>query len=522
MLNLKGAFMKFCLSFLSLVILTTALMLATPRDTLVVAVENEPDRINPIFSEDHDAAIGMIFSGLLRFDEDRKLVPDLAESWEVDSSGLVYDFVLKEKIKWHDGVGFGAQDVAFTLEAVKNPKFNSPLNVNFEMIEKVEILSQHKIRITLSSPYPAFLDSLTLGILPKHLLDQKDLNTDPFNFAPIGTGPYVFKQWKRGQHMSLVANTNFYLGKVETPKIILKTISNPSLASVELKNGKIDAALVDFELASSFQDQSEFKLLLLESADYRALMFNLKKPIFRSKSVRAALNYAVDKESIVQGLLHSYGFVAHHPLQLSWADSTEYPTYSYDQQKALKMLKQEGWEKNQDGILQKGDQTLSFEIYVMSDDPLRVSLASILKSEFAKIGVQAKVVAKPSGSFDYTAVDTFLVGWGTPFDPDFHTYRVFSSFGDTDKNPEGWNFGHYADQRVDESLSSARAVFDLEKRKEHYANFIKAIYENPPFIFLSYLTFPLVHASNIAGIKPRIVGHHGVGFTWNIWQWSKK
>ena len=514
--------MKSYLSCWLLSLLTAVIVFATPRDTLVVAVENEPDRVNPIFSEDHDAAIGIIFSGLVRFDKERKPIADLAESWKMSTDGLVYDFVLKKGIKWHDGKEFSAEDVEFTLNAVRNPKFNSPLSVNFEMIKKIEVLSPNRLKITLSSPYPAFLDSLTLGILPKHLLDGKDLNTDPFNFAPIGTGPYIFKEWKRGQYMGFVENAHFYLGKVETPKLILKTIPNPSVTSIELKNGQIDAGLVDFELASSFQNNPQFKLLILESADYRALMFNLKNPILQDQNVRIALNYAVNKEAIVQTLLHSHGFVAHHPLQLSWADSKQYPTYSYNPQRALEILEKDGWKKGKDGILQKNGKVLSFEIYTMSDDPLRVAISSVLQSEFAKIGVKTKVVAKPSGSFDYTKVDTFLVGWGSPFDPDLHTYRVFSSFEDTDKNQEGWNFGHYTDKKVDESLSLARKVFDPQKRKKHYANFIQALYKNPPFLFLVYLKFPFVYAENIEGIKPYVVGHHGVGFTWNIWQWSKR
>lgn len=507
--------------YFTLFVLAIALIYATPKDTLVVSVENEPSRLNPIFNEDHDLATQVVFSGLVRFDAQMKIIPDLAESWTVSQDGLVYEFVLKDHIKWHDGEPFGAQDVAFTLNAVKNPQFNSPLEVNFAMIDRLEVLGKNRIKIYLKAPYPAFLDSLTLGILPKHLLEGEDLNTTSFNFSPIGTGPYLFKQWKKGQYTSFVKNPNFYLGEVKTPKLILKTIPNPSITSIELKNKSIDVGLVDFELASSFAHNPQFKLIVLDSADYRALMFNLKHPLFQDKNIRIALNYAVDREKIVHTLLHSYGFIAHHPLQMSWADSKRHSPFSYDPQKALKILQKEGWRKNRDGILQKGEKLLSFEIYAMSSDPLRIALSSILQSEFAKIGVQTKVVAKPSGSFDYTQVDTFLVGWGSPFDPDLHTYRIFASFEDTDQNPQGWNFGHYADAKVDQALTLARSTSDLKKRKKYYAQLIDALYQNPPFIFLTYLKFPLVYSANLQGIEPNIVGHHGVGFTWNIWQWSK-
>ncbi|MCE3047734.1 ABC transporter substrate-binding protein [Helicobacter kayseriensis] len=494
---------------------------ATPKDTLIVAVENEPSRINPVFSEDHDVAIGVVFSGLVRLNEKMEILPDLAKQWSVSADGLVYEFELRDGVKWHDGQPFGVDDVIFTLQSLKNPKINSPLRVNFEMIEKIEKLDEKKLRITLSKPFPAFLDVMSVGILPKHLLEGKDLNQTSFNSSPIGTGPYRLKQWKKGQYISLEANPFFYLGRVETPKLVLKIIANPSISAIELKNGSIDVGLVDFEIASSFAKDSRFKLVFLSSADYRALMFNLKNPLLKDPKVRIALNYAINKEAMVKTLINSHGFVAHHPLQVSWANPLAYPTYSYDPKKALKLLEDLGWKMGQNKILQKDGKNFEFEIYAMNNDPLRVALASVLQSELAKIGIRTKVVVKPSGSFDYTQVDSFLVGWGSPVDPDLHTYRVFAGSEDTDLNQEGWNFGHYQNPQVDRSLSLARSTLDLSERKKSYADFIEALYQDPPYIFLMYLNFPLVYKSEIKGIIPNIVGHHGVGFTWNIWQWRK-
>lgn len=180
-----------------------------------------------------------------------------------------------------------------------------------------------------------------------------------------------------------------------------------------------------------------------------------------------------------------------------------------------------GFKKNKDGNFEKDGKILEFEIWAMSNDPLRVSLAGILQSEFRKIGVVSKVVAKPAGSFDYSKVDSFLIGWGSPLDPDFHTFRVFESSQDSALNDEGWNFGHYHDKKVDIALQKARNTSNLEERKKYYKDFIDALYENPPFIFLAYLDFALVYNKDLKGIKTRTLGHHGVGFTWNVYEWSK-
>lgn len=130
--------------------------------------------------------------------------------------------------------------------------------MNFEDIKSIEILNPYHLKITLSKPFPAFLDALSIGMLPKHLLSDKDLNTASFNQNPIGTGPYKFVKWKKGEYVEFKANENFYLTKVKTPRLIIKHIFDPSVASVELKNGKIDAALIDVSLLNIFKKDENF------------------------------------------------------------------------------------------------------------------------------------------------------------------------------------------------------------------------------------------------------------------------
>lgn len=493
----------------------------TPKDTIIIAVENEPERINPLFSEDHDSAIGMIFSGLTRIDNEMNLQADLAKSWKISKDGLRYDFILRDDVLWHDGVKFSAKDVEFSIKALKDEKLNSPSKVNFDAVKEIKIINDYEISIILSQPFPSFLDSLSVGVLPKHLLENEDLNTASFNQNPIGTGAFKFVKWKKGQYMQLRANENYYLSKVKIPNIILKHIKDPSISAIELKNGSIDMALVDFELANSFKEDKRFKFIQEPSADYRALMFNLENEFLKDKNVRLALNYAIDRKIIVDTLLHSFGQEAQHPLEKSWANPNDFSKFTKDIKKAEELLKKAGFIKNKNGILEKNGKEFSFEMYAMSEDPLRIALVNILQSDFSKLGIKAKAVAKPAGSFDYTKIDSFLVGWGSPYDPDFHTFRVFASSEDSAKNSSGWNFGHYSNLKVDKALSKARNTLDKEERKIYYKEFIEALHEDPAFIFIAYIDYPLVYSVNIKGVKPRVVGHHGVGFTQNAYEWSK-
>lgn len=494
----------------------------TPKDTLIIGVESEVAKINPAYSEDHDAAIALVFSGLVRFDENMQIQPDLAKAWSVSKDGLEYEFDLRDDVLWHDGKKFSAEDVKFSIEAFKNPKNNTSIYVNFEDVKDIKIINDYKIKITLKQPFPAFLDALSAGMLPKHLLENEDLNTAAFNQNPIGTGPFKFEKWKKGEYVSFVANENYHLAKVASKKLILRSISDFNVAAVELKGGKIDAALIEPTLLKNFEKDAKFKILREKSADYRALMFNLDNEFLKDKRVRLALNYAVNKQEIVDKILHGYGFIASHPLQNSWAAPQNFEGLKYDTAKAAQLLKEAGFVKNSSGFYEKNGKTLEFEMYAMSNDPLRVSLAGILQNEFKKFGVQTKVVAKPSGSFDYSKVDSFLIGWGSPLDPDFHTFRVFASSQDSAINPQGWNFGHYKDKKVDKALSNARNSLKQDERKKHYANFIDALQDNPPFLFIAYLDFALVYDATLQGVKPHILGHHGVGFTWNVYEWSKK
>ncbi|MCX2682675.1 ABC transporter substrate-binding protein [Campylobacter sp. MIT 21-1685] len=490
--------------------------------TLTIAVPNQTSRINPLFSEDHDSLIALVFSGLTRFDEEMNLQGDLAKSWKISKDGLEYELYLREDVLWHDGVPFSASDVEFSLEAFKNPKNNSSLYENFKYIKEIQILNPFTIKITLSQPYPAFLDSLSEGILPKHLLENENLNTSAFNQNPIGTGPYKFVQWKKGQYLEFEANESYHLAQVQTQRLIVKELFEPSVISAELKNGKLDAALVDVSLLNAFQNDSRFRVVKEKSADYRALMFNLDNEFLRDPLVRLALNYAIDRQAIVKNVLHNYGFAASQPLENSWASPDSFEKFDYDIQKSQDLLQKAGFSKNAQGEYEKDGRLFEFSIYAMSNEPLRVILAGILQGEFAKLGVRTIVVPKPSGSFDYSIVDSFVIGWGSPQDPDLHTYRVFSSSQDSKINANGWNFGHYHNKQVDTALEKARTSLDTEQRKKYYAEFIHALHKDPPFLFLVYLDFALVHQANIEGIKPRLLGHHGMGFTWNIYEWRKR
>ncbi|OCR97231.1 peptide ABC transporter substrate-binding protein [Campylobacter fetus subsp. testudinum] len=493
---------------------------ATPKDTIVVGIENETARINPLFDEDHDTALDLVFSGLTKFTPDMKIEPDLAKSWKVSDDGIVWTFYLRDDALWHDGEKFSAEDVKFTIEQALNDKLNAPARASFEEVQSVEVINKYELKITLKSPFPPLLDALSIEVLPKHILDGKDINSDKFNQNPIGTGPFKFKKWQKGSYISFEANSDFYRGKPKADKVILKIVPDYNIRTYEIKSGDLDVALIESNLVKELENDKNIKIIKLNSADYRALMFNFDNEILKSLAVRQAINYAIDRELIATKILHGYGFSANNPIQESWANDKNAKTYEYNIKKAKEILANDGWElKNK--VLQKNGKSLEFDIYAFNSDPLRVTLANIIQSELSKIGIKARAIAKNHGAFEIDKVDSFIIGWGSPLDPDVQTYRVFSSKMDASKNENGWNYNHYSDKTVDETLLKARTTDKTEERKLWYSKFINALHENPPFAFLVYLQYPLAYSDKINGIKPTILGHHGARFTHNIEEWSK-
>ena len=318
-----------------------------------------------------------------------------------------------------------------------------------------------------------------------------------------------------------MANDKFYKGEPKIKRLFLKIVGDENLRLVGLKSGEIDVALISPTGVNFIKDDKKLSLLKFKSADYRALMFNFNDPLFQDKNVRIALNYAVNKDEIVKNLFHGYASVANNPIEKSFANDSEFK-FSYDPQKARELLEKSGFKKNKAGFFEKDGKELGFDIYAFNNDILRVNLAKILSSEFEKFGVRAKAYAKPRTAFSIIKVDSFVIGWGSPFDPDFHTYRIFGGFADVSVNENGWNFSHYKDANVDLALKNARYTKDVELRKKYYKEFLKALHENPPYIFIAYLDYPLVFNNKISGIKTQILGHHGAGFLWNIREWQVK
>ena len=274
-----------------------------PDGILYTRLSGEPTFLNPILYTDAYSGdvIDKIFSGLFKINEKLELEPDLVESYTIGKDKMTYTFKLKQGIKWHDGAPFTAEDVKFTFDKILDPTTNTVRRSNFIIDGKpvvFKLIDRYTFQTILPKPYAPFLVRVSMEILPKHLLENVDINITKFNQNPIGTGPFIFKTWKTGQYVQVERNKNYY-GK--TPKlkgIIFKIMADTNTAKVALEKGEIDVSGLQPKDYIKLKNHKNLNLFQFDDLHYSYMAFNLKHPVFKDLRIRQAIAYAINKKPI--------------------------------------------------------------------------------------------------------------------------------------------------------------------------------------------------------------------------------
>lgn len=487
---------------------------AGDNDTLVYAGENE-STINPLLNN-HQELPTIIFSGLMKYDASGGPVPDLAESVSVDDTSTVYTFRLRRGVRWHDGKSFTADDVLFTYRALTGDRtLTSSVTSNYEDIASVSSPDGDTVVFTLARPNAAMLDNFTIGILPKHLFEGRDINTAPANYAPVGTGRYRFVEWDTaGGYIVLQRNEDFY-GKVPNiERIIYRTVAVESTKALMLQSGEADIAWLNARYADRFRGKEGFRNVDFQTADYRSCSMDFRSDFWkRNADSIAMLNCAVDKQALVNSVLAGHGIPAFSPLQKNrYGGNRAADMYPHDLRAFDEEMTRLGWKKGADGIYERGGEKFSFTIQVRDYEEERVDMANVVARQLKEAGVDMKVVLVTR--FDWKAgYNGFLAGFAAEFDPD----AVFKDFvtGASD------NTMHYSNAEVDRLLREGRGTVDPEARKRVYGEFEVAYAKHPGHLFLAYLDGNYVTVAGLHGLDTsRVLGHHAVGVMWNIEDWT--
>lgn len=448
-------------------------------------------RLLPLLASDSASGeiSGHIFSGLTKYDKDIKITGDLAESWEVSRDGLEIIFHLRKGVKWHDGAEFTSDDVVFTYKTVTDPKVPTPYGSNYGPVRKVEALGRYTVRVTYSEPYAPALESWGMGIIPRHILEGKDIAAVEYNRNPVGTGPYRLKEWVTGQKIVLEAFEEYFEGRPGINKYIARVIPDTATMFLELKFGGIDYMGLtppQYKLQSGSERFNRFfQKFRYPSFGYTYMGYNLQDPRFSDKRVRRAISHAINKNDIIDGVLLGYGTPCTGPFPPeSWAFNADVRDPEYDTEKAKSLLQQAGWAMGQDNLLYKNGKPFRFTVLINQGNEARRKTAEIIKESLRKIGIDMEIKvlewqAMLHEFIDKRKFEAVIMGWALSRDPDI--YDIWHS----SKTKEGeFNFISYRNDEVDRLLLEGRRTFDFQKRKVIYHEIHRILAEDQPVTFL--------------------------------------
>jgi len=470
-------------------------------------------RLLPLLASDSASGdiSGWIFNGLTKYDKNIKVTGDLAESWDVSSNGLQIVFHLRKGVLWHDGVEFTADDVLFTYTTVIDSKVPTPYSSNFGPVEKVEVLDRYTVKIVYKEPYAPALESWGMGIIPKHILEGKDITSENYSRNPIGTGPYKLKEWVTGQKIVLEAFDSYFEGRSKTDRYIARVIPDTATMFLELKFGGIDFMGLtppQYKLQADTEFFNKyFQKFRYPSFGYTYLGYNQLDPKFSDKRVRQAITHAVNKRDIIAGVLLGYGTPCTGPFPPeSWAYNPDVKDLEYNPEISLKLLKEAGWKIGQSGLLEKDGKPFEFTVLVNQGNEARLKIAQIIKENLKNIGIKINIKvlewqAMLHEFIDKKRFEAVIMGWALSRDPDM--YDIWYS----SKIKEGeFNFISYKNDEVDRLLLEGRRTFDFEKRKKIYHRIHEILSDEQPYTFL-YVpdALPVLH-KRFKGVEKAPIG----------------
>jgi len=491
-------------------------------DILVEGSIGDASNLIPLLASDsasHEIA-GMVYNGLVKYDKDINVIGDLAESWDISMDGLVITFHLRKGVRWHDGRPFTAEDVLYTYRVTIDPKTPTAYAGDFLKVKKAEVLDPHTFRVTYERPFAPALMSWGTAILPKHLLEGKDITRSSLARRPVGTGPYQFKEWLSGQKIVLKSNPDYFEGSPYIDGYITRIIPDMATMFLELRANGIDRmGLTPLQ----YKRQTENNLFRKNYNKYRYLSFsyvylgyNLRKPMFSDRRVRQAIAHAVNKPEIIDGILLGLGKEATGPYKPgTWAYNANVRTYPYDPQKARALLAEAGWrDVNSDGVLERNGEPFVFEVITNQGNEIRVKCAEIIQKRLAEVGISLKIRSLEWAAFvnefiKKSRFDATILGWTVGMDPDIYDVWHSSKTG-----PDELNFIGYKNMEVDELLEKGRSTFDQKLRKKCYDRIQEILAEDQPYLFLYVPDALPIIQKRFRGIEPAPLG---IGYNFIKW-----
>lgn len=468
---------------------------AQPGGTLISAMPSDPSSmIGMVAGESASLAIGAyLFNSLLKYDQNLDLTGELAESWQVADDKKTITFKLKPGLQWADGKPLTSADILFTWQLITDEKTHSPYASDYQLVTKADAPDPRTFIVHYSQPFAPALESwASLQVLPKHKLAGQDIRTTSFAQKPLSSHYYQLKEWRHGEYIKLERNPKSVLGPANIDHLIERIIPDPAAQFLELMADNIDSMNLDpITYARIIPSRPALQARLNQYKElgnsYTYLGFNLKRKPFDDVRVRKAINYAIDKQEIIDGVYLGLGIAIGAPYKpgTRWSNPQLTP-YPFDPARAKKLLAEAGYEDSDgDGIVERDGKKLSFEVLTNLGNKQREKTAVIIQRRLKEVGIETHIRSLEWASLLTNFIkpgdfDAVVMGWGLGLDPD--QYTIWHS---SQQKPGQFNFIGYSNPAVDKLLEQGRLEFDPEKRMQIYHEFAKVLYDDSPLVYLS-------------------------------------
>lgn len=437
--------------------------------TIKVSVGAEPDNLDPLLSSATDTSAIMmnVFEGLLGFNEKGEFIPALAESYVISEDGLTYGFKLKQGIKFHDGAEFTSKDVKYTYEKLSGLDGDAPLNETLtQLLASVETPDDYSVNLILKEKNAGFLSKATLPVV------EKDYTKNSTN--PVGTGPFKFVEYIQGQKVVLEKYHDYSTIKERMPsidKVEFKIMTDANARLMGLKSGDLDITLVDAKNVEALK--GDYNIVQGPQNMVQLMALNNSVEPFNNLKVRQAINYAVDKEEIINTVVNGNGtkvdsFLS--PSMSNYYNKELEHCYDTDIEKAKLLLKEAGYE-----------QGFQMTITVPSNYQVHVDTAQIIKNQLSKIGIEADIqliewaqwLDAVYGKANYQST---IIGHSGKLDPNDFLNRFDSAY---DKN-----YFKFSNEAYDELIAKAAISTDEGKRAELYKESQQLLVDEAAAVFI--------------------------------------
>ncbi len=474
---------------------------AQPRvgGTLVYAAGADPDSLDPANTDSNPGeAIGRMMNNfLVRFDANLKLKPDLATSWTQSKDGLTWTFKLRKGVKFHDGTPFNAEAVRYNFERFLGPEKPLKASLHTPIIKSVDVVDESTVRFNLKVPFAFFLNNLahsaTAIVSPAaHQKWGKDLT-----LHPVGTGPFKFVDWVRGDHITLARNDDYFEGKPRLDQIVIKTVREDSARVLGLEAGDYDLIVrIPPEEVGRLTRNEKLRIEADQSNRALRIGINASRKPFDDVRVRQALNYAVDKESIVKNIYQGLAMVIPTmvgPLNTGYAPIKGYP---YDPAKAKKLLAEAGYPTGFKAALwtPKGRYLKDFELAQAVQQQLQAVGVEVSFQSF-EWAAYLSLLKKPK---EEAKQDLYLIGW-SPSTGEAR-WGIFPITACSQWRPTGSNDSFYCNKDVDGLLERAVAATTLKERDDYLRKAQELLVQDPSSIYLLATKETVGVSKNIHGV----------------------